>query len=320
MSAYPIDRVLFEATEFCTNQCYFCYGDYSPEGRHMSAHQFSLYFSNLIEAGLLHPESLVILFGGEILNHPECLEICRIAAEQKHPTMNLVIITSGKCLDEFLDQVETLKSQQNLFHHWEVSIKDIESFRFGLGLLEKGHRVLFRYDYLALGDLKKCMDRFFTHVKSSGVWREFEKCNRGFEKKLRHLRQGASPDMLLVEEFHFDSKGNGHPESSGLVFSPLDRSVMRKGRKPSPAQCSLFHPQYRSAVHVTQDGTLYPCHLPRFKKRCESLGSAADVDFLRLYELRVKEFKEALSEWQKAQYSEKGVCVEGCRGKVTLKS
>ena len=81
--SYPIDRVLFETTEFCVNNCYFCYGDYGPTGRHMPPEQSSSYLTNLMEGNLLHPESLLILFGGEILNHPECLEICRIAAEKK---------------------------------------------------------------------------------------------------------------------------------------------------------------------------------------------------------------------------------------------
>ncbi len=145
---YPIDRVLFETTEFCENQCYFCYGDYGPQGKHMSSERFSLYLKNLIEADLLAPDSLLILFGGEILNHPQCLEICRVAAEIKKPTMHLVIITSDKFRDEFRNQVEELVDRGGIFHHWEVSIKDIERFQFGIELLERGHEVLFRYDYL----------------------------------------------------------------------------------------------------------------------------------------------------------------------------
>ena len=71
--------------------------------------------------------------------------------------MNLVIITSGKFLDEFTAQVEALKEQKGLFHHWELSIKDFKSFEFGLNLIEQRNMVLFRYDYLHLTDLKKGM-------------------------------------------------------------------------------------------------------------------------------------------------------------------
>lgn len=62
--AYPIDRVLFETTEFCENNCFFCYGDYGPNGKHMSCEDFSRYLGNLLEADLLEPQSLLILFGG----------------------------------------------------------------------------------------------------------------------------------------------------------------------------------------------------------------------------------------------------------------
>jgi MoaA/NifB/PqqE/SkfB family radical SAM enzyme len=310
--SYPIDRVLFETTEFCVNNCYFCYGDYGPNGRHMPPEQFSFYLTNLMEGNLLHPESLLILFGGEILNHPECLEICRIAAEKKKPSMNLVIITSGKFLDEFTEQVEALKVQINLVHHWEVSIKDFESFEFGLDLIKKGHMVLFRYDYLHLTDLKKCMQRFFKHVKMAGIWKQFEKNNRGLEKRLRRMRQDASPDMVFIEEFFYPNENN-NCNSTGLVFSPLDRGVLRTGAKRSEVQCSLFDPQYRSAVHVTHDGTLYPCHLPRFKKACQPLGNVGDREFINSYGERIPAFKSTLEEWQRRKSSISGTCVEGCR-------
>jgi MoaA/NifB/PqqE/SkfB family radical SAM enzyme len=298
------------------NNCYFCYGDYGPNGRHMPPEQFSSYLTNLIEGNLLHPESLLILFGGEILNHPESLEICRIAAEKKGPAMSLVIITSGKFFDEFTDQVETLKTQTDLFHHWEVSIKDLESFEFGLDLVGKGNTALFRYDYLYLSDLKKCMQRFIKHVKIAGIWKQFEKNNRGLEKRLRRMRQDASPDMVFIEEFYYPN-GSNHCDSTGLVFSPLDRSVMRTGVKRSEAQCSLFDPQYGAAVHVTHDGTLYPCHLPRFKKACQPLGNVGDREFIESYGERLHAFKNALKEWQRKEYSISGNCVEGCRGKIS---
>jgi hypothetical protein len=232
--------------------------------------------------------------------------------------MHLVIITSGKFREEFREQVKTLIDRIGMFHHWEVSIKDVESFSFGLSLLGKGHKVLFRYDFLDLKDLKKCMNRFFSHVKLSGIWKEFEKQNRGLGKRLRRIRQEATPDTLLVEEFHFDLKGQGQSDDAGLVFSPLDQSVMRKGARKSQAQCSLFHPQYRSAIHVTQDGRLYPCHLPRFKKACEPLGNVDDMRFLESYRERLKRFKEELEKWQKSACLPGGVCVEGCKGKICL--
>ncbi len=283
----------------------------------MSSQHFSLYLRNLLEADLLHPETLLILFGGEFLNHPECLEICRIAAEKKMSTMNLVIITSGKFLDEFKNQVEELGDQKGLFHHWEVSIKDFESFQFGMNLLEKGETALFRYDYLDSTSLKKCAERFFKHVRLGGIWKEFEKNNRGLQKRLRHIRHDASPDMVIIEEFYYPS-GNDQCDSAGLIFSPLDRSVMRGGGKRLEAQCSLFHPQYHTAVHVTRDGMFYPCHLPRFKKGCEPLGNVGDMEFLRCYRQKIEAFKDALKGWQKREYPITGTCIEGCRGKITI--
>jgi len=319
--SYPIDRVLFETTEFCENQCYFCYGSYGPEGEHMPPDRFSLYLRNLIEADLLDPRSLLILFGGEFLNHPQCLEICRAATELKKASMHLVIITSGKFREEFREQVETLIDRRGLFHHWEVSIKDVESFKFGLRLLDKGQDALFRYDYLNPTGLKKSIENFFLHVKSCGIWKAFKSSNPAFEKELRYARKNASssPDTVIIQEF-FYSGGSGNPRSVGLTFSPLDRSVMRKGETKTEAKCSLFHSQYQKAIHVTRDGDLYPCHLPRFKKKCEPLGNAADLGFLRRYRSRIQEFKDALSEWQEAQHTGRGICIEGCRGKFYLKS
>lgn len=316
---YPIDRVLFETTEFCVNNCSFCYGDYGPRGKHMSSERFSLYLENLIEADLLAPDSLLILFGGEFLNHPQCLEICRIASEAKKPTMELVIITSGKFRDEFRDQVDDLVDQGGLFHHWEVSIKDIKSFQFGIRLLETGNEVLFRYDYFNSTNLKRYIKSFFQHVKSCGIWKEFKQYNPKLEKDLRDARKDASSqrDTVIIEEFFYPD-GSGDCRSVGLTFSPLDRSVLRKGGMRAPADCSLFHSQYQTAIHVTLDGTIFPCHLPRFKKRCEPIGNAADLDFLRHYSARIEEFKSVLSEWQKTEYSEEGICINGCRGNISL--
>ncbi len=320
-SRHPIDRVLFETTEFCENQCYFCYGDYGPEGQHMSSEQFSLYLRNLIEADLLAPDSMLILFGGEILNHPQCLEICRAAEELKKPSMHLVIITSGRFREEFKEHVETLMSQPRLLHHWEVSIKDMESFEFGMELLKKKHEVLFRYDYPNPAGLKKSIENFFLQVKSYGTWKEFKENNPTLEKDLRRARKNtaSNPDPVIIEEF-FYPKGIGELSSVGLTFSPLDRSVMRKGGVRAEAKCSLFHSHYQTAIHVTRDGNIFPCHLPRFKKKCEPLGSAADLDFLRSYPSKIEEFRAALSDMQKKQYSQTGICIEGCRGKVHLNS
>lgn len=318
-SRFPIDRVLFETTEFCENQCYFCYGDYGPEGEHMSSEAFSLYLKNLIEADLLAPDSLLILFGGEMLNHPECLEICRIASELKQPSMHLVIITSGKFREEFKEQVEELSNRSGLIHHWEISIKDMESFRFGIRLLKKGNEALFRYDYLGSTGLKSCIKSFFRHVKTQGIWKEFKRRNPSLEKDLRYVRKHiqSNPDTVIVEEFFF-AEGNGKGRSVGLTFSPLDRSVLRRGGVEAKAECSLFHPQYGTAIHVTRDGSIYPCHLPRFKKRCERLGNAADPDFLRQYSLKIEEFRRLLADWQRGAYSVSGICLDGCRGRVCL--
>lgn len=318
-SRHPIDRVLFETTEFCENKCYFCYGDYGPEGEHMSSERFSLYLNNLIEADLLAQDSLLILFGGEMLNHPECLEICRVADQIRKPSMHLVIITSGKFRDEFRGQVDELLDQPGLFHHWEVSIKDRDSFQFGIRILERGHEALFRYDYLNATDLKNCIARFFQQIKSCGLWKKFRRNNPRLEKDLRYARKSASsnPDTVIIEEF-FYSTGTEQPRSVGLTFSPLDRSVLRTGGIRAKVKCSLFHSQYQTAIHVTRDGRIFPCHLPRFKKRCEPIGNAADPDFLRHYSLKIEEFKSALSEWQKTEYSEEGICIKGCRDNVPL--
>jgi hypothetical protein len=319
VDSYPIDRVLFEATEFCTNQCFFCYGDYGPEGAHMSPEQFSLYLGNLLKAGLLAPDSLLILFGGEILNHPRCLEIFTIASELKKPTMRLVIITSGKFQEEFKEQVEALLSQPLLLHHWEVSIKDMKSFEFGMKLAERNHQVLLRYDYLNPAALKKSIDTFFLQIKSYGVWKAFKRNNPTLERDLRYARKSAAAqsDAVIVEEFFYPREG-GNLASVGLIFSPLDRTVMRKGTVRAEAKCSLFHSQYGTAIHVTREGTVFPCHLPRFKKRCEPLGNATDLDFLRNYSSRIAEFKRALSGLQQTLYSQSGICIEGCRGKLSF--
>jgi hypothetical protein len=276
---------------------------------------------NLIQANLLAQDSMLILFGGEILNHPECLEICRAASELKKPSMHLVIITSGKFREEFKEQVEALMNQPELFHHWEVSIKDMESFEFGMELFKKEQEVLFRYDYPNPAALTKSIETFFLQIKSYGIWREFKKNNPALEKELRYARKNAAsnPDTVIIEEF-FYPKGFGGLSSVGLTFSPLDRSVMRKGGVRAEAKCSLFHSQYQTAIHVTRDGSIFPCHLPRFKKKCELLGSAVDLNFLRNYQSRIAEFKTALSDMQKKQYSHTGVCIEGCRGKVQIDS
>jgi MoaA/NifB/PqqE/SkfB family radical SAM enzyme len=319
--AYPIDRVLFETTEFCENSCHFCYGDYGPEGKHMSPERFDVYLGNLIKADLLAPESLLILFGGEMLNHPDCLEICRIAEKLKKTTMNLVIITSGKYRDEYSESVDALLRRADLLHHWEVSIKDIQSFRFGMKILASGHTALFRYDYLNPTNLKNSIETFFKHVKSSGIWKEFRRNNPRLEKDLRYARREAAEnrDTVIIVEF-FYPENEGQPRSVGLTFSPLDRSVLRRGAMRAPAQCSLFEPQYQKAIHVTRDGSIFPCHLPRFKKRCEPLGNASDVDFLFEYRSKIEEFKEALERMHETESSEKGICIDGCRRKVSLSS
>ncbi len=317
--SYPIDRVLFETTEFCENQCYFCYGDYGPSGEHMPAERFSLYLRNLVGSGLLQPESMLILFGGEFLNHPECLRMCHLAQEIKKPAMHLVIITSGKFRGEFGDQVEELVERQDLLHHWEVSIKDSGSFEFGTRLLRKGHAVLFRYDYLDSADLKNSMERFFQHVRRSGIWKEFQRANLGLEKNLRHSRKDAPADSVIIEEFLYPDD-SGNYGTAGLTFSPLDRSVMRRGGTRAEATCSLFHPQYQSAIHVSREGTIFPCHLPRFKKLAQPLGNAEDLDLLGAYHSRLKEFKEDLSVWQRRAYSKPGVCRDGCRGRICVPS
>jgi hypothetical protein len=67
----------------------------------MSSERFSLYLNNLIETDLLAQDAMLILFGGEMLNHPESLEICGLADDIKRPSMRLVLITSGKFRDEF---------------------------------------------------------------------------------------------------------------------------------------------------------------------------------------------------------------------------
>jgi MoaA/NifB/PqqE/SkfB family radical SAM enzyme len=315
---YPIDRVLFETTEFCENKCYFCYGDYGPHGEHMSPEQFSLYLDNLIKARLLAPESLLILFGGEMLNHPECLEICRIAEKLKQKDMDLVIITSGKYREERSGSVDELLRQAGLLHHWEVSIKDFQSFRFGMKVLAAGHRALFRYDYLNPTNLKNSIDTFFKHVKLCGVWKEFRRNNPRLEKKLRYARRDAADsNAVIIEEFFYPLNESGL-RSAGLTFSPLDRSVLRRGGIRAPAPCSLFDPQYQRAIHVTRDGSIYACHLPRFKKKCEPLGNTSDLEFLSGYRSKIRDFKEALARMQETEHSGKGICIEGCRGKVSL--
>jgi hypothetical protein len=286
----------------------------------MSSERFSLYLNNLIETDLLAQDAMLILFGGEMLNHPESLEICGLADDIKSPSMRLVIITSGKFRDEFRPQADRLLDQPGLFHHWEVSIKDMESLQFGLSVLDKGHEALFRYDYLNATDLKNSIAGFFQQIKSCGIWKTFRRNNPRLEKDLRYARKDAAsnPDTVIVEEF-FYSNGTEPPRSVGLTFSPLDRSVLRKGGMRAPAECSLFHSQYQTAIHVTRDGSIFPCHLPRFKKRCEPMGNAADLDFLRHYPLKIEEFKGALSDWQKSENSEEGICIRGCRDNITLR-
>jgi hypothetical protein len=39
------------------------------------------------------------------------------------------------------------------------------------------------------------------------------------------------------------------------------------------------------------------------------MGNAADLDFLRHYPLKIEEFKGALSDWQKSENSEEGICI-----------
>lgn len=229
------------------------------------------------------------------------------------------MITSGKFRETYQSGVEQLVADNTLFHHWEVSIKDFESFEFGLKLLQNGNRALFRYDYLDIRSLKKSIDRFIRHVKLSGMWKDFDRSNRGFEKRLRQIHKGAGPDMVVVEEFNYPYSRNGYG-GCGLIFSPLDRSVMRKGGTASRAECSLFNLQYRKAVHVIRDGTLYPCHLPRFKKGCEPLGNVSDRVFLEQYQAKLAEFKEALVKWQRETFSRSGVCMGGCRGNLNISS
>jgi len=118
--------------------------------------------------------------------------------------------------------------------------------------------------------------------------------------------------MVIIEEFFYPNQNNDR-NSTGLVFSPLDRGVLRQGAKRSEAPCSLFDPQYGAAIHVTYDGTLYPCHLPRFKKACQPLGNVGDREFIASYGERIHTFKNALEEWQTREYSTSGNCVEGCR-------
>ncbi len=284
----------------------------------MPPQQFRRYLSNLVEMDLIDPRALLILFGGEFLNHPQCLDICRIAAETAKPTMRWVIITSGKYQKENTASVEGLMDQYELFHHWEVSVKDFESFQFGMRLLEKGHAVLFRYDYLNSTHLKASIQRFFQSIRLSGKWKEFRRDNPALEKDLRRARKAAfeKQDTVIIEEFFYSK--NDEERSAGLTFSPLDRSVMRKGGARTEAKCSLFNSQYQKAIHLCADGTIYPCHLPRFKKRCQPLGNAADQDFLRSYWERIEEFREALlAQWDR-DLSKKGVCIEGCRGKISV--
>ena len=312
MNNYPIDRILFETTEFCKNQCYFCYGDYTPKGKHMPPGDFETYLRNLIEMDLLDPNTLLILFGGEFLNHPQSTEIFQIALRTKKPTMKLVIITSGKYMQEFTSHVEELIGQNEGFNHWEVSIKDFESFQFGLKLLKEGHNVAFRYDYLDARDLRLCMNLFLQNVRYAGIWKTFILYNPKLIKYLKHARKIASQnkDTVILEEFYFP-KDNGEVANAALTFSCLDRSVMRVGSSKAEAKCSLFHPVYEKAIHISRDGTIYPCHLPRYKKRCQALGSAADTLFLKSYREKINQFRNAVE----SLYNGK-ICFDGCRGKI----
>jgi len=314
MNNYPIDRILFETTEFCKNQCYFCYGDYSSEGKHMQPEQFEKYIRNLIEMDLVDPNALLILFGGEFLDHPESTEILRTALRAKRPEMKLVIITSGKYMQESAPQVEGLIGQKEGFSHWEVSIKDFESFQLGLKLLKEGHNVAFRYDYLDTSDLKRCMNLFFQNVRSAGLWRTFLKYNPKLIKELRYVHKLASEhkDIVILKEFYCPTNNGGEAASAALTFSCLDRSVMRTGSSRIGARCSLFNPVYQKAIHISRDGTIYSCHLPRYKKKCQALGNAADTTFLKTYKENISQFRKTVGSLCKGE-----ICTDGCRGKIS---
>ena len=314
MDNYPIDRILFEATEFCKNRCYFCYGDYSPKGKHMALEQFETYIRNLIGTNLVAPNALLILFGGEFLNHPQSTEIFRIASNVKKQGMKLVIITSGKYMEEFNDQVEELMRHHDGFSHWEVSVKDFESFQFGLRLVERGLNVCFRYDYLDVRDLRLQINLFVQNVRFAGLWKNFLKCNPRLVKGLKHAHRLACQqrDAVILQEFYCPMR-DGKVASAALTFSCLDRSVMRIGSSKVQAKCSLFHPVYQKAIHVSRDGTIYPCHLPRYKKKCQALGSAIDTFFLNTYRERIDQFQRAVRGLYKDE-----ICTDGCRGKIEL--
>lgn len=283
----------------------------------MSPEQFEQYISNLIEMDLVDPDALLILFGGEYLNHPRSVEIFRIAMRAKGPGMRIVIITSGKYLKQFIGQVDELIGEKEGVNHWEVSVKDFESFQFGLRLLKEGHKVLFRYDYLDIRDLRRCLNLFFQHVRLAGLWKTFLRHNPKLVKGLKDSYKAASQykDSVIVEEFYYPV-GNGEPASVGLIFSYLDRSVMRIRSSKAEANCSVFHPVYQKAIHLCNDGTIYPCHLPRYKKRCQALGNAADTSFLKTYREKMDQFKEDLS----AFLGKKGLCTDGCRGKISYET
>ncbi|MBT9167092.1 MAG: hypothetical protein DDT19_00416 [Syntrophomonadaceae bacterium] len=280
----------------------------------MQPEQFEKYIRNLIEMDLVDPNALLILFGGEFLDHPESTEIFRTALRAKRPEMKLVIITAGKYMQKFTSQVDEIIRQKEGVSHWEVSIKDFESFQFGLKLLKEGHNVAFRYDYLGVSDLKHCINLFFQNVRSAGLWRPFLKYNPKCVKELRYVHKLASQhkDIVILKEFYCPSNNGREAASAALTFSCLDRSAMRIGSSKAEAKCSLFNPVYQKAIHISGDGTIYPCHLPRYKKRCQALGNAADTAFLKTYKERIEQFREAVR-----RVHTREICIDGCRGKIS---
>lgn len=279
----------------------------------MPHEEFERYIYNLVEMDLVDPNALLILFGGEFLNHPQSMDIFRIAMRAKRPGMRLVIITSGKYSEEFTVQVEELIGQKKGISHWEVSVKDFESFQFGLRLLKVNHNVVFRYDYLDIHDLELCMNLFFQNIRLACSWHEFRQHNPKFVKGLKHAHRAASKhkDMVIVEEFYYPT-GNGATVSAGLTFSCLDRSVMRIGSSKAEAKCSLFNAVYQKAIHISSDGTIYPCHLPRYKKKCQALGNAADTTLLKTYSESINQFRKTVESLYKGD-----ICTDGCRGKMS---
>lgn len=144
--------MLIRITNHCTMNCKHCMIDATPEGKHMSIKTFkdALQFSSKFDPYFL------LISGGEPTDHPQFLEILRIAKEYDEKILIKFVASNGLFLynDKYIDDIIDLDIGFQITHDPEYYPKSIKKIFHQLFQYEDKLRIISPFGRALTNNLK----------------------------------------------------------------------------------------------------------------------------------------------------------------------